>query len=96
MKETTQHYYVEVNEPDLLEVGQTITDDDNAIIGFVYDAFNGRAEVMLWKPIEIEFEDHMENISASVEDVYGSLAVAMVRTTEDIRQYWKDVLQNEN
>jgi len=96
MKQKTQHYYVEVESPELLEVGHPICDGD-VIIGFVYDSFNGRAEVMLWESMTFDFKDNMENISDNVDDViHEKFAIAMVKAPEFIRQQWKDMIKEQN
>ena len=95
MNQTTQHYYVMVDTPDLLEVGHPIVDEDY-VIGFVYEVFDGRAEVMLWKPMTFEFKDNMENISEEVEDVFEKFAIAMVKAPSFVKEGWKEMLKNQS
>jgi hypothetical protein len=93
MKETTQHYYLIVENPELVEIGQPIIDGDT-IIGFISDViFDGRAEVVLWETSEFEFLENMENISDSVENPLELFEIAMGKASERVKHNWKEMIK---
>lgn len=95
MKETTQHYYLIVEKPELVEAGQPIVDGDT-IIGFVADiTFDGRAEVILWEPETFEFHDNMENIAESYENPVDGFEIAMGKASDNVKQMWKEMLKEQ-
>jgi hypothetical protein len=93
MKEATQHYYLTVENPTLVEIGQAIMDGDT-IIGFIADViFDGRAEVVLWETHEFEFLDNMENISDSIENPFELFETAMGKASERVKNNWKETIK---
>jgi hypothetical protein len=93
MKETSQHYYLIVDDPEIVEVGQPIVDGDS-IIGFIADViFDGRAEVVLWEPSTFEFRDNMENISDVFENPLEAFEIAMGKASEPVKTHWKEMVR---
>lgn len=93
MNETTQNYYLIVEKPEMVEIGQPIVDGD-VIIGFIADViFDGRAEVVLWEPDTFEFKDNMENISDSVENPLELFEIAIGKASESVKHNWKELIK---
>ena len=93
MKETSQHYLMEVSNPNIVEIGQPIVDGDR-VIGFISEIFfDGRANVMLFEPQTFEFKPHMENLSESVDNVLDEFATAMVKASSEVKDHWKELVE---
>jgi len=87
----TQHYRINIPQPrPELNPGQFVfaNNDSDTVIGFISSVNDTWFSIMLFEPTNIEFKEHMTNISNICD--YKKTLASILESDDDIREMWTD------